>query len=823
MRVLAIAVLLSVSLLPPLVSPVCGQSVLVHLTESESGNPVVGAFVSLLDHEGRLLRGALTGNSGRFLFSIPGPGVFQVKAEMIGRATKTSSPFTLREGESGQVALSLFVHAIPLAGILVEADERCRLRPDEASEISRVWEEARKALAVQAWTEQEGLFRLAITTYDRDLDSTGRKVERENRRGTTLVTRTPFESLPAEDLMTGGFVRPSEGGGHQYYGPDAPVLLSDLFLDTHCLRLKRSGDLPGSIGLAFEPVEDSEISDIQGTLWLDEENAHLQFMEYRYTWAPYGEAPGIAGGRVEFEAMPNGAWIIDRWWIRAPVLGQNPALVGGGDSGIRTAGILETGGEVIGVSTLSQQRISEAERGSMTGVAWDSTRFGPLAGATVYLSGTQYSSVTDAEGRFLAEGLPDGVFTASFTHPRLDTLGVLASGAEVEVVSGQVTELHFGIPSSETILLSTCRAEEREEGAAVLTGSVRDRTSGKSVPGAWVRVEWQEVLAVNPTDGASDRFIEVPTDAEGHYTACGIPLNELIRVQASFLEIESKAAELEVPKEILWIEDLEIELPAGFFSARTGAQAFVEEIGAQGVQGVLVEPESGRPIRSAEVSLRDGFGRILVTGVTNEKGFFRLQAPIPARYLFSAQALGYAEIEDEVVEVSMGQLAVLEVQMAPEALEIEPLVVTAERRAFHLEKEGFYERESRGLHNGIFLSPEVLEKRQPRKLSDLFFGLPGTRVVEPRGGAGARAVYFRSGERTLGICWPMVFVDRFMVSNGGLGSNGPDPTAMDTFVHGLDVSAVEIYRSPASIPAEFLGSNAGCGVIVIWTKKGGGR
>jgi len=172
-----------------------------------------------------------------------------------------------------------------------------------------------------------------------------------------------------------------------------------------------------------------------------------------------------------------------------------------------------------------------------------------------------------------------------------------------------------------------------------------------------------------------------------------------------------------------------------------------------------------------------------------------------------------------VIEITMGHLAVLEVQMAPEALELEPLVVTAERRAFHLEMEGFYERKELG---GIFITPEVLEKRQPRKLTDVFFGLPGVRVGEQSLGAGPRSVWFRIGERADAICWPMVFVDRQMVSNGGLSSNSPDPGAVDDFVHGLDVSAIEAYTHASSIPAEFNGPNAGCGVIVIWTKRGGG-
>jgi len=276
-----------------------------------------------------------------------------------------------------------------------------------------------------------------------------------------------------------------------------------------------------------------------------------------------------------------------------------------------------------------------------------------------------------------------------------------------------------------------------------------------------------------------------------------------------------------LPEEEYWVEDLELDLPPGLFSAPTGTQGFVVEKGVQGVQGVLVDPESGSPVRSAEVSLRDGAGRTVASGLANQRGFFRIEAPIPGPYLFSSKALGYGEVHDQVVEITRGRLTVLEVQMAPEALALEPLVVIAESRAFRLEMEGFYEREEQGLHNGIFMTPEFLEKRQPRRVSDLFFALPGTRVMEPALGAGSRAVYFRGGERIDSICWPMVYVDRHLVSPGGLGA-GAEPTALDDVVHGLDESAIEVYRYAAEIPPEFNGPNAGCGVVVVWTRRGRG-
>ena len=40
-----------------------------------------------------------------------------------------------------------------------------------------------------------------------------------------------------------------------YWAPDAAVLLSDEFLDTHCFHVTRNERrAPGLIGLAFQPV-----------------------------------------------------------------------------------------------------------------------------------------------------------------------------------------------------------------------------------------------------------------------------------------------------------------------------------------------------------------------------------------------------------------------------------------------------------------------------------------------------------------------------------------------------------------------------------------
>ena len=67
------------------------------------------------------------------------------------------------------------------------------------------------------------------------------------------------------------------------------------------------------------------------------------------------------------------------------------------------------------------------------------------------------------------------------------------------------------------------------------------------------------------------------------------------------------------------------------------------------------------------------------------------------------------------------------------------------------------------------------------------------------------------------ICWPMVYLDRHLIRNGGFDM----PATLDEILSGFDLSAVEVYRTPAEVPPTFNGPNAGCGVIVLWTRRGG--
>jgi hypothetical protein len=463
---------------------------------------------------------------------------------MIGRETRTLSGLVPGLAGGRIVSLDLPVRAIELEGIQVQAEGRCQLRPEEATTTAQVWDEARKALEVQQWAENERVLEFAVVSYSKELDPRTLEVLSEERRATRSVSRNPIQSLPPEVLLQRGFVQHTEEGQYDFYAPDPQVLLSDPFLDTHCLEVTRSRSHPGSVGLRFEPVDVDGTPDIQGVLWVSAEDWQLQSLDYVYTWSPYGQARGRARGRVEFEALPSGAWIVRKWWIRMPAVAQRTGVQRWGGDGFDVIGYREVGGEVSEISTLNRVSLIEASWATLTGTVWDSTRARPLENAQVYLRGTGYAIRTDSLGHFELSGLPEGRYTALFLHPRLDSLNVAMEGAEVLLSPGTRTDLTMTIPSEETLAAASCQGMGYGRETATVVGRIMMDPGGGVIPGARVELTWHPAVAGNGngTGSSSERTdlipfgdrigLETASNLQGWFTACGVPSDLEIQILA---------------------------------------------------------------------------------------------------------------------------------------------------------------------------------------------------------------------------------------------------------------------------------------------------
>lgn len=343
------AVLAALAALVAAARPVAGQVVSGVVEDATTGVAIPGAFVLLEDESGETRARALSDLDGRFRVAAPGPGAWRLRLERIGYAEAVSSSLRLEAGEVRDYRFRVEARPVRLRDIPVEERARCDLLPSEGVALQEVWDEARKALSATAWTGQQPYFRFDVVLHTRRLDARGDPLGDPVLEEARFYGRHPFRSIPARDLVLGGFVQ--EPPGHvAYYAPDADVLLSAPFVRRHCFRLERGADGQAALlGLQFRALPESRLPDIEGVMWLDPVSAELRSLEFRYVNLA-GPATGERlGGRVEFGRLPSGAWIVRRWWIRTPVIDWVEGTRPREPDRLRMVAIDEGGGQVVAV------------------------------------------------------------------------------------------------------------------------------------------------------------------------------------------------------------------------------------------------------------------------------------------------------------------------------------------------------------------------------------------------------------------------------------------------------------------------------------------
>ncbi len=658
------------------------QTVTGRLTD-DSGEGLEGAMVRLLDREGESTTQALTNAAGNF--ELDGvPGEYRLRADRIGHASSFSDWFILAEGETVSVSLSSAVEAIRLGSIDVEADRRCRVRPEEGLAVTQVWDEARKALAAAAWTQERGVYRYEMMDITRSLDRDGRRVLDEERSFNQGYSRAPYISLPANTLAEAGFVTEDEQG-LAFYAPDAAVLLSDEFLDTHCFRLRQGEDeAEGLIGLEFEPTRGRRVTDIEGTLWIDPNTTLLRWLDFRYTNLPFPDElqSGLVGGRVAFSALPNGTWIVSQWRLQMPRSGTRRNDL----TGQRYAyleGYAVQGGQVLRVhGEEGTVALSEQEGSRITGAVFDTLRAGGLEGARVYVLNTGIEAVTGFDGRFTIGGLDPGVYDVTFGHPYFDELGYVPLPYPVEVGQDTVAQVTFLAPPKRRIVDELCQDDPRpdtrgiaagqgvHDANAILMGQVTDE-GGTPVAGAAVRVLWREwSVDFREDQPSSDDLVNegrlgavAITGPTGLYRVCWVPAD--------------------VPLQVTVLERLE-DLDPG----RQTAFRNLIELGAARREQFTIPGSSQFATRNLELSLeRTGTIEGRVTGVEDLAGAVihlveldrRVALEPDGSFVFDAVPTGDLTVEITAdghtvrrsVEVRAGESAVVDVTL-PDATILSP-------------------------------------------------------------------------------------------------------------------------------------------------------
>lgn len=791
----------------------------------ENGAPVTGAIVVLVDSTGKPVAGALAGSRGEFHVVAPAAGRYAIRVDRVGHASDLSERIDLATGAVVERTIIARGFPVQLAGVVISKTRRCVSRPEEGTAIAKVWDEARKALSAADLAGNEGLLRVRVARYERDLDR-GKRVKSEQRSQREGVTKNPFVSIPPESLATGGFVQ-TAADGTWYFAPDAHVLVSEEFLDNYCFRLRRGrGRTASMIGVAFEPAKTNALPGIQGVLWVDKRTAELRHADYVYTRLPGGVESRDVGGRIEFRRLPNGIWLVQRWRIRMPVIQVfRAAFRRQADLGLETSlgnpvvvGFREEGGEVLEIMGRSGWTFA-AREGRIRGIVYDSTRSAALGGAEVSLMGTAFVATTGRSGEFDLQAVPEGEYTLSFSHPQLDTLGIVHPGTDVSVSEEAVTRAVVAIPSMETMVSVLCPGA-RGAGLGALIGIVRDER-GNPVAGAAIRASWsgrwtgdaRTVLQATVHEGSTR------SEQDGHYRMCGVPLDEIVEIFAAAPGGSSTRVRIPARREPFFVANVRLPeaaapaiavmdpIPDARTAARAGGVSVRHEAGAGILHGTVTD-SAGRPIEAAQVRLV-GSGIIVRT---LPDGSFSVALP-PGSHVVDVRRLGYVPASF-TAEAGQSQDVVAAIRLDEAVQRLESMVIAEERGTSASAAPGFAERKRR--LNAVFVDRQRIDREHPLELTDLLRGAPGIRLQPMKSLMGVTYVpQMRRATALDGHCPMSYYVDgmEFEPSEQGINAD----------VRPAEIEAIEVYQ-PSQVPAQFSSArSAKCGVLVIWTRQEAGK
>ncbi len=320
------------------------------VVDSLTGAPVRDALVMLIGDDGAPRARALSLDAGAFAIAAPSPGRYSLRTKRIGYRAVQSHPFDVAEGEVRVYDVLAPTIRVSLPSVTVHAQRHCIVRPGDGVPAFTLWDEVRTALYQTQLAERGDLFQTTARRWARELDTLARFVHNDSSWMLSGMAQRPFVAVPADHLERVGFIEKKSPNTWYFYAPDADVLLSELFLRNHCFRVTEGQD--GLIGLAFEPAKKRKVADVTGVLWLDAATAELRHLEFSYTKLPWGVPASRVGGRVEFEQLASGVWIVRRWYVRAPRMGIERTYfrLGGSlqfRSHERFVSIIEHGGEVL--------------------------------------------------------------------------------------------------------------------------------------------------------------------------------------------------------------------------------------------------------------------------------------------------------------------------------------------------------------------------------------------------------------------------------------------------------------------------------------------
>jgi hypothetical protein len=221
-----------------------------------------------------------------------------------------------------------------------------------------------------------------------------------------------------------------------------------------------------------------------------------------------------------------------------------------------------------------------------------------------------------------------------------------------------------------------------------------------------------------------------------------------------------------------------------------------QSLAQQGVvRGRVIDKAAARPVADAEIVLSEA-GRMVRADTAGRFVFGGVRS---GSITLRVRALGYAS---QVISFDMasGQTVDRIISLEATVQTLSGVDVNAPASSGYRLAD-FERRLQTG--RGQYLTEEQIKRMGSSTVPETVRGLRGV-LFECGGGAGC---YVRMARA------PMRCLPEYVVDNQVMNDFGPRTPIGD-------VVGIEVYTGPGDVAGEFAGRNAGCGVIVIWTRSG---
>jgi hypothetical protein len=780
------------------------QDLRVRLLDAETRQPLAGVLVSAVNPGGAMGPAVLASADGIATVRLTGAGSHRLLIRRIGFAPVTTDQVAV-PAESGQLLeIMVLVHRITLSTVRVVGSQACAEQTESPS-----------AGAQAAWTEIRTALEASTLTRDqRMVTTTGLRFQRELRPDgtvafvdTTLRGRSgerPFFAHAPGALEQDGYFKRHDDGTEDFYGPDEEVLLSAGFTRRHCVSVfpdVRRDSTGTQLALAFAPRDRDTRPEIRGLIWVDSATSELRRIEFEYVRISFPAPADSVGGSVEFTHLASGAWIVSAWVLRMPRFS-----VGSSRYNMVLDGYLEVGGSASVVHEVATP--AAAAPRSVVGSVFDSITHRPLSGARVHLADLGRDAVADSAGAFRFDSVSAGLHSVWADHPRLDTLGLFALGARIDVTPLLVTNITLAIPSFATLWRRACGADPPAGGG---DGFVFGRVLGAARPmpgsgaaGTVIDAFWAPSAANGARGPAAVTRRTVHPDSTGNYAICGIPEAELVTIAATEGDTATMPVSFRLGAARIARRDLTIPSSDAMQQALVDPSAVAPMSASDGgtLAGV-VHDSTGAPVHGA---------RVTVSGVAHEwrtgaDGKFVARGIPPGTRVASISALGYVP-ERRMVDLAPRDSAFLNLPVT-RLITILGAVTVRERERFNAIKSELDQRRRAGW--GYMADSAALEKLPSVAAA---FNFPRVHIYK-QGGADWK-IYMTSGVLTMPQggrgggtdCFPTIWIDGAISDIEILNALTKE-----------EIGLIEVYTSAASAPLQYSGTRTNCGIVLVWRKR----